>query len=1176
MKRFLSILLTLFMLVAILPLNVFAKAEGDDVTASMYTDSYDLSSVDGVGDVLVKAATADEEQDDVSYSFSYLSVTGKTASVGLNNSEACTIVVAVYSEEDGQMLGSGHKEIEANAFETTVEIEIDKMPEYFILKAFMLDGNMMALCKPFFVIEYSRQFEIFDQKTVDDFGDSVIINFDDQEDDNFAVLADGAKEVSSSANKNTLVSHDKETGEYVFSNCDDSLTSLSAGDVFEFETNGELYLLKVKSITVSGTSVTIIEDLDATHSDYFQYVDVNESPNPEGTDILVDMSNADDNIVYDGLAQWDGETSSLNPKMKADAKNGLMDVDENYSIGPEFTIKEKYLVGNDKSDVSVKVSGKIKATLNFNIRIYYDADWEWKWDIWNSYSDYFYFQVKIDFKITGSVTLTGAIKHDITFAKIHYLTPAGVIVAVDVKFHVEVSASVTVYIDFLKITVGFKYDEDNGFQNLCSGPTINLSPKLEGQAEVKVGVQIDPIISYLGVIEISLEPEGGAKITLKTDTVDASELLKIKKPDYIHTCSYLNCFNGDIRLYLSCKLKGKIFNKEVKNIKIVGERTWKLFDCNLKLNPFKFSLNKCPNIAYRCDITVTDNADKPLNNVSVKSATGVCDANGDNKYEETETVTDKDGKAVFYFCNGEHKVALSANGYSNQTATIHVLQEPYTLNIKMSGNGGSPAGYTTNTLVTFGSYPQSLVTDSALVKSLNSQPLNWIYYDYYCDGKQEDYMKYADVTLSDGSRYRAVTFIHYRPYRWDNTDSASYTFQDNNGYEPDKVYWFKYEPIVWRVLDAKAGLLMTENLIDSQPLHNVYYRNNRCYYGDESYTHYASNWKYSSLRSWMNNDFCTTAFGAEKNYIKKTKLTTSSVGSAIVDSDPTEDNVFLLSTSDVINTSYGFSSDDNGSGKETNRLATCGTDYARCQGLHAYTTTTVYYYIGAADWRLRTPYNDSSTAFVNCDGRVKNGYGMGTYETDVGIRPALCVNLKSAISQSIIKKVNVKVSSPLKKSNLTTGINTPAEPAAEKSKNDGLKYNLGAAKPKTASHSDCVIGNEYVFVCVKDPDADLLAEGNLLYIDQKTAESGTVEFTYTAAAGTELFFGMFAGDIDGNGQILADDARLALRASAKLETLDAEQTKAADVNEDGLVLADDARQILRYSAKLQQEFDKKK
>ena len=65
------------------------------------------------------------------------------------------------------------------------------------------------------------------------------------------------------------------------------------------------------------------------------------------------------------------------------------------------------------------------------------------------------------------------------------------------------------------------------------------------------------------------------------------------------------------------------------------------------------------------------------------------------------------------------------------------------------------------------------------------------------------------------------------------------------------------------------------------------------------------------------------------------------------------------------------------------------------------------------------------------------------------------------------------------------------------------------------------------------------------------------------------------GDVDGNGQVLANDARLALRASAKLETLDERQEKAADVDGSGDVLADDARQILRFSAKLQNEFVKK-
>ena len=62
------------------------------------------------------------------------------------------------------------------------------------------------------------------------------------------------------------------------------------------------------------------------------------------------------------------------------------------------------------------------------------------------------------------------------------------------------------------------------------------------------------------------------------------------------------------------------------------------------------------------------------------------------------------------------------------------------------------------------------------------------------------------------------------------------------------------------------------------------------------------------------------------------------------------------------------------------------------------------------------------------------------------------------------------------------------------------------------------------------------------------------------------------GDVNNDGDVLANDARLALRASARLETLDPEEAEAADVNRDGNILADDARQILRYSARLVTEF----
>ena len=59
-----------------------------------------------------------------------------------------------------------------------------------------------------------------------------------------------------------------------------------------------------------------------------------------------------------------------------------------------------------------------------------------------------------------------------------------------------------------------------------------------------------------------------------------------------------------------------------------------------------------------------------------------------------------------------------------------------------------------------------------------------------------------------------------------------------------------------------------------------------------------------------------------------------------------------------------------------------------------------------------------------------------------------------------------------------------------------------------------------------------------------------------------------------DGKINSADARLALRAAAKVETLTETQTLLADVSDDGKVKAADARTILRIAAKLEPKPEK--
>lgn len=311
--------------------------------------------------------------------------------------------------------------------------------------------------------------------------------------------------------------------------------------------------------------------------------------------------------------------------------------------------------------------------------------------------------------------------------------------------------------------------------------------------------------------------------------------------------------------------------------------------------------------------------------------------------------------------------------------------------------------YKVGDIVEFGSYPQSRVMNSSLVSSLNSVSKKWVSYGYYSGTGdygtmvQGDWMKYADFTYN-GTKYRAVTFSQYRPYMTDYL--SSYSCQEDNGYTPNNIYYFKYEPLKWRVLDPSTGLVLCENIIDSQAYSNTIYEygtdsyGGTAYWNDAEHTHYANDYATSSIRAWLNDDFYNTAFSSSQRAGILTSQLDNSAYSAShskYNSETTYDKVFLLSYSEMRNTAYGFPA--NNTGSNSARQAN-GTDYAKCQGLRVYSAD------GCSDWCLRSA--GIYSAYVCCvqpygDTDTKNSVDY----TGEGIRPAIKIsNLSSAISKS--------------------------------------------------------------------------------------------------------------------------------------------------------------------------------
>ena len=341
-------------------------------------------------------------------------------------------------------------------------------------------------------------------------------------------------------------------------------------------------------------------------------------------------------------------------------------------------------------------------------------------------------------------------------------------------------------------------------------------------------------------------------------------------------------------------------------------------------------------------------------------------------------------------------------------------------------NGGKAeaAGYSVGDIITFGSYPQSEVTkesDSATYAKLEAASKSWVSYEYYSGNgdfgsmKPGDWMEYADMDINgDGvNDYRAVRFTQYRPRGTDCSSSPDNSYQDNpsyqhhNGYKVNNIYYFKYAPLKWQVLDPEAGLVLSKSIIDSQAYSNTIYVSIDAFgrstsWNNASNTKYANDYATSSIRKWLKEDFYNTAFTSDqKQNILPTTLDNKaySTSHSKYDSISTTDNVFLLSYSEAQNASYGFT--NNTSSTETRKAV--GTDYAKAQGLLVYSSNN------CSCWRLRSAGYDSDEACgVSHDGSVDSSGSV--YYTGLGVRPALRLsNLASDIFESDLKIMTYNV-----------------------------------------------------------------------------------------------------------------------------------------------------------------------
>ena len=335
--------------------------------------------------------------------------------------------------------------------------------------------------------------------------------------------------------------------------------------------------------------------------------------------------------------------------------------------------------------------------------------------------------------------------------------------------------------------------------------------------------------------------------------------------------------------------------------------------------------------------------------------------------------------------------------------------------------------------VLFGSYPQTKVTKigtrDALTEMAGEKPQNgkngkWTSFDYYyterVDGNivlsdEIDFMWYIDLEYND-EKYRGIYFTHFRPEYALNRNTGvlnrevTLTWQYKNHYFGDTVYWFRYEPILWKIIGENENSLklLSMSVLDCQPYCTVAEMSEDKTYtnqekGEGYYAFYnvtpgvpkgtvATDYTYSNIRNWLNDTFYSFAFDNEqKARVNDTTLDNVSVGLG----SNTTDKVFLINYAEAVAL---------GSDADAERNA---TDYSQSQGVGANP-----YYGGRCSWYLRelyykgrfSPdapadiYRFDGVCYVDYDGSRTLNFGKytdprSTYVAHAteGVVPAVCI-----------------------------------------------------------------------------------------------------------------------------------------------------------------------------------------
>ena len=227
MKRIVSVVMAAVMMFTSAVTAIPAAAEESISAPTTSGSNVTVGAANSFGGMMasgLESEIAEQEQNRNYYVYNVV-MDGNTANVKLLANGDCELVVAIFDESGEQLITS--EKVDVTAGSETAQVEFAQLPDYYYIRAFLLNGESMTSLSPACESnEQTKAMEEFNALTTDDFPAERVLNFDDDNTNNFAVFREGVVVIPRSSDKNNVALADDTNKKYVIENADDSFKSL--------------------------------------------------------------------------------------------------------------------------------------------------------------------------------------------------------------------------------------------------------------------------------------------------------------------------------------------------------------------------------------------------------------------------------------------------------------------------------------------------------------------------------------------------------------------------------------------------------------------------------------------------------------------------------------------------------------------------------------------------------------------------------------------------------------------------------------------------------------------------------------------------------------------------------------------------------------------------------------